>query len=164
MQMMDISQGLEKQPVVLHSQRALTSFQYIRDNEPSASEIRLENSSGCTCSQSSSCQSGGCPCATPVVWTQQGVQVAISVRHGAKSWTGYSDNDVPAGSFVCQYAGEILTNAVASSRLEEYDRSPESAGHALLVVREQLPSRNAYLRLNIDATRKGNVARFFSHR
>lgn len=32
------------------------------------------------------------------------------------------------------------------------------------VVRENLPSGNAALRLNVDATRKGNVARFFNHR
>ena len=31
------------------------------------------------------------------------------------------------------------------------------------VVREWLPSRQACLRVNIDATRTGNVARFFNH-
>lgn len=41
-----------------------------------------------------------------------------------------------------------------------------SGGHfspALLVVREHLPSGNACLRFNIDATRIGNVARFINH-
>lgn len=32
------------------------------------------------------------------------------------------------------------------------------------VVREWLPSREASIRINIDATRVGNVARFFNHR
>ncbi|KAL9323829.1 hypothetical protein ACSQ67_008686 [Phaseolus vulgaris] len=34
---------------------------------------------------------------------------------------------------------------------------------ALLVVREHLPSGKACLRLNIDATRIGNIARFVNH-
>lgn len=34
---------------------------------------------------------------------------------------------------------------------------------ALLVVREHLPSGKACLRMNIDATRIGNVARFINH-
>ncbi|KAG2422647.1 hypothetical protein HXX76_015884 [Chlamydomonas incerta] len=38
----------------------------------------------------------------------------------------------------------------------------EGDGHALLIVREVLPSGLA-LRLNIDATRLGNVARFLNH-
>lgn len=32
------------------------------------------------------------------------------------------------------------------------------------IVREVLPSGTASLRLNVDATRVGNVARFFNHR
>ena len=32
------------------------------------------------------------------------------------------------------------------------------------VVREVLPSQNYSLRINIDATQIGNVARFFNHR
>jgi histone-lysine N-methyltransferase SETMAR len=34
---------------------------------------------------------------------------------------------------------------------------------AVQVVREWLPSLQACLRINIDATRQGNVARFFNH-
>lgn len=50
-------------------------------------------------------------------------------------------------------------------RQEGYDQLLKG-GHfssALLVVREHLPSRKACLRLNIDATRIGNVARFINH-
>lgn len=111
---------------------------------------------------------------------------------------------MPAGSFVCEYAGECLTAAEATRRLGEYDCA--GIGHALLVktlskdhaiacrvtlaaaadlscsnmlaarhagplccsdlqvARETLPSGEAHMRLNVDATRSGNVARFFSHR
>ena len=50
---------------------------------------------------------------------------------------------------------------------EGVDGSVSSSKAKLLcqqVVREQLPSGQAALRINIDATVKGNVARFFSHR
>jgi histone-lysine N-methyltransferase SETMAR len=58
---------------------------------------------------------------------------------------------------VCEYAGEPLTTAQARSRLAGYDAA--GAGHALLVARAVLPSGGAALRLNLDATRRGNVAR-----
>lgn len=72
--------------------------------------------------------------------------------------------------FWLQYVltGELLTTKEARRRQQEYDQLSES-GHlahfssALLVVREHLPSRKACLRLNIDATRIGNVARFINH-
>lgn len=42
---------------------------------------------------------------------------------------------IAAGTFVCEYAGEMLTAAVAADRLLEYDQRPNDAGHALLVRR-----------------------------
>ncbi|RVW35153.1 Histone-lysine N-methyltransferase SUVR3 [Vitis vinifera] len=47
-----------------------------------------------------------------------------------------------------------------------YDELSSSGGRfssALLVVREHLPSGKACLRMNIDGTRIGNVARFINH-
>lgn len=61
------------------------------------------------------------------------------------------------GAFICEYAGEPINAAAARARLAEYDAA--GAGHALLVARLVLPSGRAALRLNLDATRSGNVAR-----
>lgn len=61
--------------------------------------------------------------------------------------------------------GELLTTKEAQRRHQYYDELTLH-GHfssALLVVREHLPSGKACLRLNIDATRIGNVARFVNH-
>eukprot|EP00884_Botryococcus_braunii_P022971 jgi/Botrbrau1/9358/Bobra.354_2s0015.1 len=81
-----------------------------------------------------------------------------------KGWAAFAGKDVPLGGFVCLYAGELLSSKEAESRLRDYDAaSASSSGHALLVVREILPSGKAALRINIDATRKGNAARFFNH-
>ncbi|GAB4817618.1 hypothetical protein N2152v2_004664 [Parachlorella kessleri] len=68
---------------------------------------------------------------------------------------------LPAGTFVSSYVGEYITTEEAQRRLQQYDVAGQ--GHALLVVREVLPSGGTSLRVNIDATRKGNLARFFNH-
>lgn len=78
-----------------------------------------------------------------------------------KRWCLCAGEAVPEGAYVCDYAGELLTTAEARRRQRGYDGSGAAA--ALLVVREHLPSGKACLRLNIDATAAGNVARFINH-
>lgn len=54
-----------------------------------------------------------------------------------------------------------MTTAEARQRLAEYDAA--GGGAALLTVRQLLPSGSAAVRVSIDATRRGNVGRFFNH-
>jgi histone-lysine N-methyltransferase SETMAR len=63
--------------------------------------------------------------------------------------------------FLCE-KGELLTTKEAQRRQQYYDElsSRGRFSSALLVVREHLPSGKACLRLNIDATKIGNAARF----
>jgi SET domain-containing protein len=68
---------------------------------------------------------------------------------------------LPRGAFVADYAGEYLSTRDARARLAGYDAS--GSGHALLVARVVLPSAGSALRLNVDGTRRGNVARFINH-
>lgn len=58
-----------------------------------------------------------------------------------------------------------MTTQEARKRQKKYDELASSSqfSAALLVVREHLPSGNVCLRINIDATRVGNVARFINH-
>ncbi|KAI3959698.1 hypothetical protein MKW92_008711 [Papaver armeniacum] len=98
--------------------------------------------------------------------TQRGVSVQVRiVKDARKGWSLYSAQFVPRGEFVCEYAGELLTTQEARKRQKKYDdlASTSQFGSALLVVREHLPSGNACLRVNIDATRVGNAARFINH-
>lgn len=63
------------------------------------------------------------------------------------------------------WIGELLTTKEARWRQQIYDglaSSPRNSS-ALLVIREHLPSGKACLRMNIDATRIGNIARFINH-
>lgn len=68
---------------------------------------------------------------------------------------------LPRGAFIAEYAGEPLRTAEARRRLAAYDA--RGAGHALLSVRAVLPSGAAALRLSLDATARGNAARFANH-
>ncbi|KAL5770253.1 hypothetical protein ACOSP7_014407 [Xanthoceras sorbifolium] len=98
--------------------------------------------------------------------TQRGISVRLKiVRDVNKGWGLFADQLIWQGQFVCEYAGELLTTKEARRRQQIYD---ELASHgkissALLVIREHLPSGKACLRMNIDATGVGNVARFINH-
>lgn len=105
----------------------------------------------------------GCACRGSCTPARSGRQPALHLeRMPGKGWGVVVDEDLPAGRFVCEYVGERITTEEAGRRLADYDAA--ARGHALLVFREILPSGQAALRLNIDATRKGNIAAFFNHR
>ncbi|KAL2554096.1 Histone-lysine N-methyltransferase SUVR3 [Forsythia ovata] len=113
------------------------------------------------CGPSCRCETG---CGNRV--TQGGVSVKLKiVKDERKGWGLYAAELIPKGKFVCEYAGELLATKEAKRRQQMYDELA-SSGHispALLVVKEHLPSGNACMRINIDATRVGNVARFINH-
>ncbi|XP_023641551.1 histone-lysine N-methyltransferase SUVR3 [Capsella rubella] len=118
-------------------------------------EIANECGSGCGC---------GSDCSNRV--TQKGISVGLKiVRDEKKGWCLYADQLIKQGQFICEYAGELLTTEEARKRQNVYDklRSTQSFASALLVIREHLPSGQACLRINIDATRIGNIARFINH-
>ncbi|KAL8140227.1 hypothetical protein V2J09_006248 [Rumex salicifolius] len=98
--------------------------------------------------------------------TQRGVSVMVNViRVKDKGWGLFAGQFIPSGKFVCEYAGELLTTKEARKRQQKYDElsANGSFSSALLVVREHLPSGKACFRINIDATRIGNIARFINH-
>ncbi|KAJ0237151.1 Histone-lysine N-methyltransferase SUVR3 [Hirschfeldia incana] len=119
-------------------------------------EIANECGSGCGC---------GSDCPNRV--TQKGISVRLKiVRDGKKGWCLCGDQLIKKGQFICEYAGELLTTAEARRRQTIYDKlrsTQQSFSSALLVIREHLPSGEACLRINIDATSIGNVARFINH-
>ncbi|TVU34942.1 hypothetical protein EJB05_16800, partial [Eragrostis curvula] len=98
--------------------------------------------------------------------TQRGVTVRLRVvRHLQKGWGLHAAEAIGRGLFVCEYAGEFLTTEEARRRQRLYDElaSAGKLSPALIVIREHLPSGKACLRVNIDATKMGNVARFINH-
>uniref|UniRef100_A0ACD5VUW2 Uncharacterized protein n=1 Tax=Avena sativa TaxID=4498 RepID=A0ACD5VUW2_AVESA len=98
--------------------------------------------------------------------TQRGVTVQLRVvRHLKKGWGLHAAQVLRRAQFVCEYAGEFLTTEEAQRRQRLYDElaSAGKLSPALLVIREHLPSGRSCMRVNIDATRVGNVARFINH-
>jgi histone-lysine N-methyltransferase SETMAR len=98
--------------------------------------------------------------------SQRGILVKLKiVRSEGKGWGLFADQFICNGDFVCEYAGEMLTTIEARIRQKSYDELSSSGRFtsALLVVKEHLPSGNACMRINIDATKVGNVGRFINH-
>ncbi|KAL4560611.1 hypothetical protein LXL04_032764 [Taraxacum kok-saghyz] len=119
------------------------------------SELRWECGSGCKCDFE-------CPNRV----SQRGISIRLKiVRSQRKGWGLHADQFIPSGEFICEYAGELLTTKEARNRQQTYDKntSTNKQTSALLVVREHLPSGNACMRINIDATKIGNIARFVNH-
>lgn len=82
-----------------------------------------------------------------------------------KGWGLRTLEDLPKGTFVCEYIGEVLTN------MELYERVLQSIGnerHTYPVTLDADWGSEGVLRdeeaLCLDATCHGNVARFINHR
>ncbi|VFQ61619.1 unnamed protein product [Cuscuta campestris] len=149
--------------------------------------FRVEGARGCDCRRG--CGGGsGCPCWDSAAefpsrecgpscgcfsdcgnrLTQNGVSVRLKiVKDKRKGWSLRAGEMIPKGKFICEYAGELVTTAEARARFRQYDDTPSRTSRhfcsALLVVKEHLPCGNACMRMNIDATKTGNIARFINH-
>ncbi|PIN20694.1 histone H3 (Lys9) methyltransferase SUV39H1/Clr4, required for transcriptional silencing [Handroanthus impetiginosus] len=151
-----------------------------KEGRPDPFLLRVEGASGCECA---SCNGDCCPCLEADEFlltrecgpsckcglgcgnrvTQGGVTVRLKmVKDEKKGWGLYAAEFIPRGQFVCEYAGELLSTKEATRRQQTYDKLA-SITPALLVVKEHLPSGNKCMRINIDATRIGNIARFVNH-
>ncbi|XP_031736404.1 histone-lysine N-methyltransferase SUVR4 [Cucumis sativus] len=98
---------------------------------------------------------------------QRGISCKLQVYFTCegKGWGLRTLKDLPKGSFVCEYVGEILTNT------ELYERNLQSSGnerHTYPVTLDADWGSEELLEddelLCLDATYHGNVARFINHR
>ncbi|CAI0433557.1 unnamed protein product [Linum tenue] len=98
---------------------------------------------------------------------QRGINCNLQVfmTHAGKGWGVRALQDLPKGTFVCEYAGEILTNT------ELYERNMTGGGkgrHTYPVTLDADWGSEKTLKdeeaLCLDATYYGNVARFINHR
>ncbi|KAF7119975.1 hypothetical protein RHSIM_Rhsim13G0039700 [Rhododendron simsii] len=97
---------------------------------------------------------------------QRGInrKLQVFMTPGGKGWGLRTLEELPKGAFVCEYVGEILTNA------ELYERVSQSKNeeHAYPVLLDADWGSEVVLKdeeaLCLDATNYGNVARFINHR
>ncbi|XP_073501143.1 histone-lysine N-methyltransferase SETMAR [Phyllobates terribilis] len=92
--------------------------------------------------------------------TQRGLQYRLRVRPvPGKGWGLCTQENVPSGRFVCEYAGEVLGPEEVRRRIREQD--PDSNNY-IIAVREHLHSGRV-LETFVDPTYVGNVGRFLNH-
>lgn len=82
-----------------------------------------------------------------------------------KGWGLRTLEDLPKGAFVCEYAGEVLTNTELYERAIENARNGKHMHQVLLDAdwgsKAELRDEEA---LGLDGTFYGNVGRFINHR
>jgi len=121
-----------------------------------------ECNDSCTCSQN---------CRNRVV--QKGTQIRFEVfKTGDRGWGLRSWDPIRAGTFICEYAGEIIDiNTVngeddyifetpPSEQKLRWNYAPELLGEPSLSDSNETPKQ---LPIIISAKRTGNVARFLNH-
>ncbi|XP_072276544.1 histone-lysine N-methyltransferase SETMAR [Pyxicephalus adspersus] len=92
--------------------------------------------------------------------TQRGLQFRIEVfKVPGKGWGLRTEEAVPKGRFVCEYAGEVLGAKEACHRIKS--QHPD-ANNYIIAVREHLHGGQT-LHTYVDPTRIGNVGRFLNH-
>ncbi|GMP97077.1 hypothetical protein CsSME_00045470 [Camellia sinensis var. sinensis] len=104
-------------------------------------------------------------CGNRVVQRGRSCNLQVFMTPGGKGWGLRTLEDLPKGAFVCEYVGEILTNA---ELFERVSKSPSSEEHAYPVLLDADWGSEGVLKdeeaLCLDATHYGNVARFINHR
>ena len=105
-----------------------------------------------------------CDSACPLRHVAGGLAARVRVVYcgPGKGWGVEAAEPVPAGAFVCEYAGEVITVAEARRR---WRAAPAGAPNYILCLRERRAAdvdTDAEVTV-IDSTETGNVARFFNH-
>lgn len=79
-----------------------------------------------------------------------------------KSFGLFADQDIPKGSFLCIYAGELISTSQARDRSKQLKERQES--NYILVMKEvsEIDGQEHIWRTTVDSTRIGNIGRFMS--
>ncbi len=89
-----------------------------------------------------------------------------TIEAGPKGLGLTTTTKILKGQFVCEYAGEIITNGEATARLARKS-SEKSSKNYIFLVNEVVPSpegsSSVEIRTVIDAEKFGNVGRYVNH-
>lgn len=89
--------------------------------------------------------------------------IIVNISHLGKQYGLRTTRKMPAGAFVCEYAGEILTPQEAKYRLKQNDEN--HLMNYVICLREFPCTDCSTTRLQtfIDPSRKGNIGRYLNH-
>ena len=120
-----------------------------RDEESHYSRPVFECNALCDCSED---------CSNRVV--QKGVSLRLCVyRTKDRGWGVRTMEAIPRGSFVCEYAGEVI--GLEEARLRQLSQGPEDMNY-IIAVREYAGKGNSRETF-VDPLARGNVGRFINH-
>ncbi|KAG0595625.1 hypothetical protein M758_UG182800 [Ceratodon purpureus] len=102
------------------------------------------------------CTPNNCPCGA--LCQNQKFQKCENARVRKKKtndrgWGLYADQDIKVSDFVIEYCGEVVSDTVALSRLRAYEMAGLKESYMMFLDGTEC----------LDATRKGNLARFINH-
>ncbi|KAL3933968.1 MAG: hypothetical protein SGPRY_000043 [Prymnesium sp.] len=116
--------------------------------EASPAPMIVECSKECGCTEL---------CGNKVV--SRGITIRLHLFETAdRGWALRTTQSICRASFVCEYAGELISTEEAVRRR----RSREGASNYIMTLREHLPD-GRIMRTNIDPTEAGNAGRFINH-
>ena len=107
------------------------------------------------------CPWSKCPLSCINRVSQNGITFQLEVfRTKLKRWGVRSRSYIMAGSFVCEYIGEVLHDEEVKKRIESTYHNRSWQGGTLHILSYSLPDADNF---TIDATIRGNVGRFVNH-
>ncbi|GMJ12420.1 hypothetical protein HRI_004911200 [Hibiscus trionum] len=116
-----------------------------------------------------------CPASCHNRVSQQGIKFQLEIfKTESRGWGVRSLNSIPSGSFICEYAGELLEDREAEERKgnDEYlfdigNNSDISLWDGLSTIMPDAHSSSCQVvqdsGFTIDAARSGNIGRFINH-
>ena len=110
----------------------------------------FECNSRCSCSKS---------CQNRVVQNGQHLQLQV-FKTKLKGWGLRTLENIKKFTFVCEYAGELISIKEAKMRAQELTHE---TGNYLIVLREHSSNVNQILRTHVDAHFHGGASRFINH-
>lgn len=120
-------------------------------NQPTEfSQPVFECNSHCPCSRS---------CQNRVVQNGQHLQLQVFKTY-CKGWGLRTLENIKECTFVCEYAGELISIKEAKKRAQELT---DETGNYLIVLREHSSNDDQILRTHVDARFHGGASRFINH-
>nr|XP_014101489.1 probable histone-lysine N-methyltransferase set-23 [Bactrocera oleae] len=125
--------------------------------------LDIDNSADLIYECSSSCKCEPLKCTNRLVQKGPRANLKIVHSHLFKSKGLISNEHIPKGAFICEYAGEIISRKEAHNRLKRYEQTLDN--NYILFMKERIKERHEKSTITtiIDPTKRGNIGRYINH-